>query len=231
MFEIACKYITNRTRFWADPHPLLVCRGPRIFFYWQLGYIQSTSLRVLSKCVASGGVARETLHQRFALWNIVSVLHEGCMSGSTKSSSYRSTEWVCSKWGRGLARESSVTPHGTSFQCCTRSAGQVRRSLLSVCPLLYKFSIRSLAWLCVLSLYLVATRWISFVILGMWRSLWSSRLLAYQGAFTIVLRNFDWNRWVSFNLVGLAHPHNWTPYDQMGLRTTVYRKYMLFRDN
>ena len=29
---------------------------------------------------------------------------------------------------------------------------------LSVCPLLYRCSIRSLAWLCVLSLYLVATR-------------------------------------------------------------------------
>jgi hypothetical protein len=31
-----------------------------------------------------------------------------------------------------------------------------------------------------------------------------------------------------FNLVGLAHPHNWTPYDQMGLRTTLYRSNLLF---
>ena len=32
--------------------------------------------------------------------------------------------------GRGLARESSVTPHGASFQCSTRSAGQLRRGLV-----------------------------------------------------------------------------------------------------
>ena len=71
-------------------------------------------------------------------------------------------------------------------------------------------SIRSLAWLCVL-LYLVATRWLSSVTLGMWRSVWSSWWLMYQGAFTVFLRNFDWNRWIIFILVGLAHPHNWTP--------------------
>jgi len=33
-----------------------------------------------------------------------------------------------------------------------------------------------------------------------------------------------------FYLVGLAHPHNWTPYDQMGLKTTLYRS-NLFKDN
>ena len=85
-------------------------------------------------------------------------------------------------------------PHGTSFQCSTRSAGQVRRSLLSVGPLLYKCSMGSLAWLCVLSLYWVATRRISSIILGMWRSLLSSWLMTYQGEFTIVLKSFDWKR-------------------------------------
>ena len=72
-----------------------------IIFYWQLSDLQSTSLGVLSKCVARG-VARENLHQSFSLWNIVSVLHDGCRSGSTKSSSYRCTEWGCSKWGGDL---------------------------------------------------------------------------------------------------------------------------------
>ena len=178
-----------------------------------------------------GGVTRENLHQGFSLRNIVSVLHEGCRSGSTKPLSYRSTEWVCGKWGSRLARESFITPHGASSQCSTRSAGQVRPSLLSVGPLLYKCSIRLLTWFWVLSLYVVATRWISSVMLGIWRSMWSSRLLTYRGAFTIVLRSFDWNRWINFNLVGLAHPHNWTPYDQMGLRTTLCRSNLLFRDN
>jgi hypothetical protein len=128
-------------------------------------------------------------------------------------------------------RHNAVTSYGTLVQCCTRSAGQVRRSLLSIGPLLYKCSIRLLARLCVLLLYLTATRRISSVMLSMWRSLWSSWLLTYQGAFTIVLRNFDWKRWSSFNLVGLAQPHNWTPYDQMYLRTTLYRSNLLFRDN
>jgi len=58
----------------------------------------------------------------------------------------------------GLARETSimVSPYGALFQFFMRSSGQVRRSLLSVGPVLYKCSIRSLAWLCVLLLYLVA---------------------------------------------------------------------------
>jgi len=181
-------------------------------------------------CCKWGG-CKGKLPSRLLLMELVSLLHEGCRSDSTKSSSYRSTEWVCSKWWRGLARESSITPHGTSFRCRSRSAGQVRRSLLSVGPLLYTCSKRSLAWLCVLSLYVVATRWIPSVMLGMWRSLWSSRLLTYQGPFSMVLRSFDWNRWIVFNLAGLAHPHNWTPYDQMGLRTTLYRSNLLFRNN
>ena len=29
----------------------------------------------------------------------------------------------------------------------------------------------------------------------------------------------------------MAHPHNWTPYDQMGLKTTLYKSSLLFRDN
>jgi hypothetical protein len=88
---------------------------------------------------------------------------------------------VCSKWRWGDLRGSPPSiPHGTSFQFTTRSAGQVRRSLLSVGPLLYRCSTRSMRWLCVLSLYWVATRRISSTILGMWRSLWSGRLLTYR---------------------------------------------------
>ena len=133
------------------------------------------------------------LHQGFSLGNIVAVVPETCRcrSGSTKSSSQRSTKCVVSGHLQGCPPS---LPHGTSFQCSTRSAGQVRRSLLSVGPLLYRCSIRSLAWLCDLSLCLMTTRRISSVILGMWRSLWSSWLLTYQGAFTIFLRSFDWNR-------------------------------------
>jgi len=45
--------------------------------------------------------------------------------------------------GRGFAGETfiMVSPYGTLFQCCTSSSGQVRRSLLSISPLLYKCSI------------------------------------------------------------------------------------------
>ena len=56
------------------------------FFNWQLSDLQSTSLGVLSKCVASGGGARENLHQGFSLRNIVSVLHEVRRPGATQSS-------------------------------------------------------------------------------------------------------------------------------------------------
>ena len=51
-----------------------------------------------------------------------------------------------------------VSSYGKFLQCSTRSPGQVRRSLLSGGPLLYKCSIRSLAWLYVLVLYLVTSR-------------------------------------------------------------------------
>ena len=120
------------------------------FFNWQLRNLQSTSLGVLSKCVASWGTCKGNLQQGFSLWN--------------------------------------VTAYVIAFRCCNRSAGQVRRSLLSIGPLLYKCSIRSLAWLYVFMLYLAAARWISSVILGMWRSVWSSWLLTYQGALTTVLK-------------------------------------------
>jgi len=145
---------------------------------------------------------------RFLLVELVSVLYEVFGPGSARFSSYRSN---------------TVSSYGIMFQFCTRSSGQVRRSLLSIGPLVYKCSMRSLAWLCVLLLYLVTTCRVSSVILGTctWRSLWSRLLLTYRGALTVLLRTFDWKRWIIFNLVGLAHPHNWTPYDQMGLRTTL----------
>ena len=64
-------------------------------------------------------------------------------------------------WGGGTCWGNAsivVSRCGSLFQCCTRSSGQVRQSLLSIGPLLYKCSIRSLAWLCVVLLYLVAAR-------------------------------------------------------------------------
>ena len=39
-------------------------------FYWQLGNLQSTSLGVLSKCVASGRACKGNLHRGSSLWNI-----------------------------------------------------------------------------------------------------------------------------------------------------------------
>ena len=175
---------------------------------------------------------------RFLLMELVSVLYEVFGPGSARFSSYRPIMvssyrimFQCCTRSSGQVRRSllssgllvpiMVSSYRIMFQCCTRSSGQVRRSLLSIGPLVYKCSMRSLAWLCVLLFYLVATRRISSVILGMWRSLWSRLLLTYQGASTMLLRTFDWKRWIIFNLVSLAHPHNWTPYDQMGLRTTL----------
>ena len=64
-------------------------------------------------------------------------------------------ERVASIWWGGSCMLSS---YGTLLQCCTRFAGQVRRSLTSGGPLLYKCSIRSLVWLYVLVLYLVTSR-------------------------------------------------------------------------
>ena len=81
---------------------------------------------------------------------------------------FRPSCWACCQWEWGGGRGScKVSSYGTLLRCCMRSAGQVRWSLLSDGPLLYKCSIRSLAWLYVLVLYLVTSRWISFVILDM----------------------------------------------------------------
>jgi len=65
---------------------------------------------------------------------LVSVLYEVFGPGSARFSGYRSI---------------MVSSYRIMFQCCTRSSGQVRRSLLSISPLVYKSSMRSLAWLCV----------------------------------------------------------------------------------
>jgi len=67
---------------------------------------------------------------------------------------------VCKGGGGGLQEiaPSRFLLKEYCFNVCTGSSEQVRRSLLSIGPLLYKCSIMSLAWLCVLLLYLVATR-------------------------------------------------------------------------
>jgi hypothetical protein len=43
--------------------------------------LQSTSLGVLSKCVARGGTCKGNLHQGFTLWIICSALYEACVPG------------------------------------------------------------------------------------------------------------------------------------------------------
>ena len=61
------------TQFYDNPECLLVN-----FFNVILCNLQSTSLGVLSKCVASGGICKGNLQQGFSLW----FLFECCMMSS-----------------------------------------------------------------------------------------------------------------------------------------------------
>jgi hypothetical protein len=71
--------------------------------------------------------------------------------------------------------------------------GHVLLSLLVTGPLVYSSAISSLSWFAVWFLYLSAILSISFLTKGIFRSLWSVRLLTYRGASAIALSVLDWN--------------------------------------
>jgi hypothetical protein len=91
------KEFTTKFRGWLE----------NFFFNWQLRDLQSTSLGVLSKCVARGGggeTCKGNLHQGFTLWILGSALYEACRPGSMKWLENKNVI-VCNIWrwhSRGL---------------------------------------------------------------------------------------------------------------------------------
>jgi hypothetical protein len=58
---------------------------------------------------------------------------------------------------------------------------------------------------------------ISSVTNGIRRSLYNVKFETYHGALVIVRSTFDWSLWIILVFYGLAHPHSWIPYVQIGL--------------
>jgi hypothetical protein len=87
-----------------------------------------------------------------------------------------------------------------------RSEGHCRLSLRLTCSGL----LNSLTWLFLCRIiqlwYMVEYFFISSVTNGIWRSLCSVRFETYHGVFVMDRSTFDWNRWSTFVLDGLAHP-------------------------
>jgi len=61
----------------------------------------------------------------------------------------------------------------------------------------------------------------------MFKSLLRVRFETYQGADVIVRRKIGWNASIVFNCEGLAQPHIWATYDQIGLNIDLYISVLL----
>lgn len=62
----------------------------------------------------------------------------------------------------------------------------------------------------------------------MFKSMWRVWLEIYQGADVIVRREIDWKASIVFNCDGLAQPHIWAPYDQIGRSIALYKINLLW---
>jgi hypothetical protein len=76
-----------------------------------------------------------------------------------------------------------------------------------------------------------ANLWISLTTASTSRSLWRSLFLMYQGALTLFLSTWFWNRCILSMLLGLVHPQSWIPYVQTGFRICLYIRSLLWRDS
>jgi hypothetical protein len=69
---------------------------------------------------------------------------------------------------------------------------------------------------------------ISSVMNGIWRSLCNVKFETYHGTQVMVCSTFDWCLWIIFVFDGLAHPHSWIPYVQIGFNMRLYYITVLF---
>jgi len=71
---------------------------------------------------------------------------------------------------------------------------------------------------------------ISIVTISIWRSLWRSAFLIYEGAWTIFLSTLFWNRWIMSLLLCFVHPHSWMPQVHAGFNISLYSVTLLCID-
>jgi hypothetical protein len=72
---------------------------------------------------------------------------------------------------------------------------------------------------------------ISSVMNGMWRSLCNVKFETYHGALVMVRSTFDWSLWIILVFYGLALPHSWIPYVQIGFNMHLYIKVLFSRES
>jgi hypothetical protein len=64
---------------------------------------------------------------------------------------------------------------------------------------------------------------------GIWRSLCNVKFETYHGA--LVRSTFDWSLWIILVFDGLAHPHSWIPYVQIGFNLYLYIEVLFSRES
>jgi hypothetical protein len=72
---------------------------------------------------------------------------------------------------------------------------------------------------------------ISSVMNGIWSSLCNVKFEIYHGALVMVCSTFDWSLWIILVFDGLAHPHSWIPYVQIGINMHLYIKVLFSRES
>jgi hypothetical protein len=63
---------------------------------------------------------------------------------------------------------------------------------------------------------------ISSVMKGIWRSLCNVKFETYHAALVMVRSTFDWSLWIVLVFDGLAYPHSWILYVQIGFNMHLY---------
>jgi hypothetical protein len=69
----------------------------------------------------------------------------------------------------------------------------------------------------------------SSVMNGIWKSLCNVKFETHHGALVMVRSTFDWSLWIILVFNGLAHPHCWIPYVQIGFNMHLYTKVLFSR--
>ena len=95
-------------------------------------------------------------------------------------------------------------------------------SLRTSSPLSSSWVASMLTWWRSLSSCFLVNFPISVVTICIWRSLWRSAFLIYQGASTIFLSTLIWNRWMMSLLLCFMHPHSWMPQVHAGFSICLY---------
>jgi hypothetical protein len=72
---------------------------------------------------------------------------------------------------------------------------------------------------------------ISSVMNGIWRSLCNVKFETYHGTLVMVRSIFDWSLRIILVFDGVAHPHSWIPYAQIGFNMHLYIKVLFSRED